>query len=58
MNTYATISELIYCETHDQDENEIIIEKQPEWIEYDTSFLIDLALDTNDKEWFMKLTSN
>jgi uncharacterized protein YpiB (UPF0302 family) len=57
MNTYSTISEMLFYATHDEDEKEIIIEKQLEWIEFDTSFLIDLALDTNDKDWFMELTN-
>jgi uncharacterized protein YpiB (UPF0302 family) len=58
MNTYSTIGEMLYWATHNEREEEIIIEKQPEWIEFDMSPIIDLALDTNDKEWFMKLTSN
>jgi hypothetical protein len=55
MNTYATISEMLFWATHDQEENEIVVEKQPEWIEFDTSFLIDLALDTRDFEWLKEL---
>jgi uncharacterized protein YpiB (UPF0302 family) len=54
-NTYSEISEMIYWASHDKDENEIKVEKQPEWIEYNLSPIIDLALDTNDKEWFMEL---
>jgi hypothetical protein len=57
MNTYATISEMLFWATHDQDENEIVIEKQPKWIEYDLSPIIDLALDTRDFEWARELSN-
>lgn len=51
MDQYS-ISELIYYYSHP--ENAALIEIK---IQFDLSPLIDLALDTWDKEWFLKLTS-
>jgi hypothetical protein len=52
MDNYS-ISELIYYYSH-PDEAEVIT-KQID-IQYDLSPLIELALATNDKEWFLQLT--
>jgi hypothetical protein len=53
MENYS-ISELIYYYSH-PDEAELI-EKQIE-INFDLSPLIELALATNDKDWFISLTN-
>jgi hypothetical protein len=56
MDNYS-ISELIYYYSH-QDEAELIvkIENKQMDVQYDLSTLIDLALATNDKDWFILLT--
>ena len=56
MENYS-ISELIYYYSHP--ENAPLIEKIKNKqidIQFDLSPLIDLALDTWDKEWFLRLT--
>ena len=55
MENYS-ISELIYYYSH-QDEAELIekIENKQIDVRYDLSPIIDLALDTNDEEWFNNL---
>jgi hypothetical protein len=53
----AEISEMLFWATHDINEEEIKVEKQPEWIEYDLSPIIDIALDTRDFEWARELTN-
>jgi hypothetical protein len=57
MDNYS-ISELIYYYSH-PDEAEVIerVENKQLDIEYDLSPLIDMALATGDKEWFMELTA-
>jgi hypothetical protein len=57
MENYS-ITELIYYYSH-PDEAEVIekIEREEIKIQYDLSPLIELALATNDKEWFLQLTN-
>jgi hypothetical protein len=57
LNNCAEISEMIYWATHPEEREEKIEEKQNQWIEYDVSPLIELALATKDEEWFNILTS-
>lgn len=55
----AEISEMIYWATHPEEQDVKIEQKidEKQWIEYDVSPLIELALATKDEEWFTLLTS-
>ncbi len=57
LNKCAEITEMIYWATHPEEREEKIEEKPKQWIEYDLSPLIELALATKDEEWFHLLTS-
>lgn len=59
MDTYASISEVIYYANHDvETDEEIIPEVKPINIKFDVKFLIDQALDNRDFEmlkWLINL---
>ena len=56
-NNCAEISEMIYWATHIEEQAVKVEINQKQWIKYDVSPLIDLALATKDEEWFYQLTS-